>query len=78
MGFCNLKSKTGYAFYLLIYTLFIFRRMLEIWIIVSRKGTWGLEVKRGSRGEGVIYELSLVCCSDFYLLNVLKKCKIKT
>lgn len=49
MGFCNLKSKTGYAFYLLIYTPFIFRRMLKKWIIVSGKGTWGLEVKRGSR-----------------------------
>lgn len=64
MGFCNLKSKTGYAFYLLVYTPFVFRRMLEKWIIVSGKGTWGLEVKRGSRGEGVIYKLFLVCCSD--------------
>lgn len=73
MGFCNLKSKTGYALYLLIYLQFIFRRMLKKWIIVSGKGTWGLEVKRGSRGEGVIYVISLLYYSNFYLLNVIQK-----
>lgn len=58
MGFCNLKSKTGYAFYLLIYTQLIFKRMLKKWILVSGKGAWGLEVKRERAG---VRELFIYC-----------------
>lgn len=51
--------------------------MLKKWILVAGKGAWGLEVKRESRGKGVIYILSLLYCSNFYLLNVFRKRKIK-